>query len=403
MSFRFPRAARPALAAALAASSSVAVCRADLAGIEHGRIGVVQLDNGNGRVIEGPSSIALTRDGGSRGFSIVGGNRADYTVAFGNDDDTAAGVMLTSVRQNGRDNTAGGGPGLSYATAAAEEAGEDRPDFPVGRYYIATSAARGGDAGSGSEFNIDVAAGHFRFDSYLGGVAANATNGGPLTELRASAGINLGTQFIDNGDGTSVVDLRDLGGDSRNGVLLVTGAKNEDNFTMSRANDDGTFSLFNHDNGVDGAVYEQDPVGFVFLDAADPGDLTFGRILGDATAAVSAGLFDVTGLGVGQFFLEIAGQTAQTGTLLISAAGGGLLNVDNFVSYEASGNGWIVQTRDIPEGADPAMLEDLGTEEAFSFVFLADPAAVPEPGTLALIGAAGLGGLLRRRRRPAAA
>ena len=147
MSFRFPRAARPALAAALAASSSVAVCRADLAGIEHGRIGVVQLDNGNGRVIEGPSSIALTRDGGSRGFSIVGGNRADYTVAFGNDDDTAAGVMLTSVRQNGRDNTAGGGPGLSYATAAAEEAGEDRPDFPVGRYYIATSAARGGGRG----------------------------------------------------------------------------------------------------------------------------------------------------------------------------------------------------------------------------------------------------------------
>ena len=393
--------------AAVAALAGAADCPADIVGVTHGRVGVVQNDAGNDQ-----TSVTLSVEGGSSGFGLRGGNRGDYDVTFGTPDDVASGVMITSVRQNGRDNAAGGGvPGVSYGTSAAEEsAGRDR-------YFIPAFASGGSAEASGAEFNIDVAAGHFRFDRYLGGVAENDVNGGPITRFRGSAGIDLGTQFVDGGDGTFTVDLRDLGGDSRNGILLAVGAKNEDNFALSQANDDGTFTIFNHDNGANGRNYEQDPVGFAYLPTALPpgaeGLLTLGRVLGDGTAELAAGLFSVSRTGVGQFFLEIAGQTAATGTLLITGGGGEFFNVDNIVSYEASvdggADGWLIETRDLG-GAMTGLQDVFGSaafpiEEAFSFAFIADaPAAVPEPATTALIGFAAFGAACgaRRRRRATA-
>ena len=393
-----------AAAAALAAAPD---CPADIAGVTHGRVGVVQNDPDNDQ-----TSVTLTVEGGSRSFGLRGGNRGDFDVTFGTPNDVDSGVMITSVRQNGRNNVAGGGvDGISYGTsAAAESSGRER-------YFIPAFASGGSAEASGMEFNIDVAAGHFRFDRYLGGVAENSANGGPITQFRGSAGINLGTQFVDGEDGTFTVDLRDLGGDSRTGILLAVGAKNEDNFALSQANDDGTFTIFNHDNGANGRNYEQDPVGFAFLGEdvfeTSGGLITAGRVLGTGAVELASGLFNVARIGTGQLFLDIAGQTAETGTLLITAGGGEFFNVDNIVSYEAFNNGgtdgWLIETRDLG-GAMTGLQDVFGNadfpdEEAFSFAFIADaPAAVPEPATTALIGFAALGAACgaRRRRRATA-
>jgi hypothetical protein len=211
----------------------------------------------------------------------------------------------------------------------------------------------------------------------------------------------LGTQFVDGGNGTFTLNLSGVTGvpanASQNGLLLVAGGKNEDNYSLSQANADGTFTILNRDNGANGTGTEQDGVAFVYVPAGTAG-LTAGRVRGDATtvAGVGSGTFTATADGTGAVLLQIPGVTSEhAGVFLVSPEGGGTLNFDNVVSYEwdATRTGWVVQTRDI-DGASVPILESVGAEPMFSFVFV----PVPEPTTvLGYAAAAGLGGMWVRR------
>jgi hypothetical protein len=175
-----------------------------------------------------------------------GSNRGDFNVQVGDDptDDSANGVMMSSVIENGRDNF-----GTGVLTNCVSMV-----DFNASGYWIPVSSAMGLGAGANPEHNINVAGAWFPYTNWLGGFARNSTavNGGPLDLLIASPGLVLGTNFVDLGSGKSIVNLTNFGVDSRvSGVLLVSGAKNESaNFGLAQVNTtNGTWNLFLKDDG----------------------------------------------------------------------------------------------------------------------------------------------------------
>ncbi len=315
------------------------------------------------------SSVTLTPSAGSSSaFRISGGNRGDYDMNFGNANDVELGTLVTCVAQNGRDNSGfGDSIGRFYANSCADITS-------AGRYYIPVN-----DTPRNGEVNIDVAAGYFPYDRWLGGFARNAagTNGGVTDQLRAHASIRLGTEFRTLGSGVFGLDLRAVpgGGGGGEGVLLVTHAKNEANYATSRANTDGTFSLFTRDNAATGAANEQDPISFVYLPASAlnrNGLVALGRVNGNATTDVLAGSALVSKGATGRWYIQVPGHSPETGTLLISPEGGATANFDNVVSYEwdPANERYVVESRDIIDGTTAPALQNGGADEdMFSFAF----------------------------------
>ena len=277
------------------------------------------------------------------------GNFGDFYPRIGTtaSDDYATGIMLSFVRENGR----------AGVFAVGNVDGSSNYWIPVHR------------ASSSAETNANFAAAHFPFaEGWLAGYARNSADGGAITTLNASPGINLGTEFVDHGTGQFEVYLP--GVNSRtDGILLVNGAKNEANYALSTPSSDGShFRIGVHDNNVNGAVYEQDPVAFAYVPLGAP-NVTMGRILGNTTAPLSQGQFAIRPTGAGTYQLTIPGESPTSGVLLVSPEGFGGNNADNIVTYEANAGGWEIQSRDL--NASPPGLQTPGaTEGAFNFVFL---------------------------------
>lgn len=377
--------------------------------LEHGSLDVVQLNTTNNNQTSSTPAVAVTiKPGATPNFTVRGHNRGDFDMAFSANagQDPINGVMISSVIQNGRNNSSGGGPnGISYATSHSESG--------AAGYYIPVHATSGGAEGNGGEYNINLAAAWFpTAEGWLWAHAKNAGTrddtplkttvpiaGNPL--VRFGAGLELVENFVPgdpaNTPGTNpglfTVNLTQLQShgvtaSSANGVLLVVGAKNEDNFALSRDNADGTFSLTVKDNGSNGATAEQDGVAFVYVPVAAAGRgqvKALGRVQSDGSSEVGSNNYTITKqAGSGEWLLTIPGHTEATGTLIISAEGGipeaGATpvpnNVDNVVSYEwnAGLGGWLIQSRDIT--AMP--LEDGATpdEDMFSFAFFTSEAAI---------------------------
>jgi len=344
--------------------------------VEFGNINVVQND-----ALNNATSVTLTvAPGSSPNFSIRSGNRGDYDVSFGTANDVTGGVMLSAVAQNGRNNSATGDAfGQFYATSATDHVGAGGAAGT--QYWVPIFRAAQGD-----EVNINAACAWFPYGQYLAGFVRNsaATNGGANNTLTASPGITLGTHFVDNGAGVSTVNLTALGGSATNGVLLVTHAKNEDNYAASRANADGTFTVWVKDNGTNSSAYEQDPVAFVYLPVSGAGSnrlVALGRVNSDATTAVSGGNFILTKGGTGQWYLSIPGHSNTTGVLIISPEGGGTNTLDNIVSYEwdAVNSRWVIESRDLTDTSTLPGLQNGATngEDMFSFAFFASPNPAP--------------------------
>jgi autotransporter-associated beta strand protein len=332
-------------------------------------IAVVQNDTNNTSASVTVSTALSIND-----FRIrTGSNRGDYDVQVGpvSADDVTNGILMTSIRQNGRDNGEAKYPGMNYGTCGVDSSGT--PPGASGEWFIPLFQAPTGD-----EYNFNVAAAWFPYsDGWYGGWLNNASgaNGGANNHLIGTPGLVLGTHVVDQGSGKTKVDLRAFGLDSRsNAVLLVEGGKNESNFALSTTNSDGTWTVYCHDDDVSGGSYEQDYVGFVCVPLTNH-TVVSGKFLGDNTVLMSSQTYNVSNPGLGAYHLSIPGVDPNTGVLIISAEGAGSLNLDNIVSYEVNGDGWDIQTRDLNPGYTP-LVQNLDVSNAVvSFVFVPGPAA----------------------------
>ncbi|MES2597746.1 MAG: Ig-like domain-containing protein [Verrucomicrobiota bacterium] len=339
---------------------------------EFGGITVVQINEENT-----DASVTLTKTPGSSPYlAITGGNRGDYGLDFGAGVDPLSGVLIPYVAQLSRDNTAQGDTvGRFFATAAIG------PNDGLSDYTIALFSAPAGD-----EVNMDVTFGFFPYNKWIGGIARNAANNGELTELSGSSALVLNTHFTDLATpaGQYTLNINTLTGNNaaQNGILLVTGARNEDNFALSQANANGSFTIYCHDNGVDGAGYENDGVGFVYLPTTKVGTdhlTAIGRVNNNASLDVSAKIpgktVTVTKGATGIWYLQISGESPATGTMLVSPEGGVGNTTDNIVScgWEEAGSRWVIETRDLP-GATPGLQNaTAAADDVFSFAFFTAP------------------------------
>ncbi|MDZ7617230.1 MAG: PEP-CTERM sorting domain-containing protein [Patescibacteria group bacterium] len=378
----YPRPGRPcettqqtaAIAVRLALLALVLNVAANVSAIEFANIDVVQHNAGNTT-----TSVTVTAPQATAGFTIrAGSNRGDYNVQIGDSasDDPAGGILITSVRENGRDNDAfGDTTGFTLATSTISPTASG--------YYIPVFSAP-----QGAEFNINLAAAYFPFaEGWIAGAAYNSTNGGAITSLNASSGMALraayaedGTQqFIHHGNGQFELYLPGI--DARaDGVLLVTGAKDEDNYALSAPSADGShFRIAVHDNGANGHSYEQDPVAFAYIPLGTPG-ATLGRVEATGGIYLGQGDFEVRRVDTGTWRLTIAGQTPTSGTLMVSPAGFEGDNGDNIVTYEAHGDGWLIQSRDLPQ-TPPTLQNCADLTSVFNFAFLPFDSVPTAPGT----------------------
>lgn len=352
---------------------------------------VVQKDAANNE-----SSVVVTAPYSINDFRVrQGSNRGDFNIQVGSNatDDATQGILMTSISQNGRDNSPFGDPiGIKYATSAIAPSG--------GTYFIPVF-----DAPGGSEHNTNVAAAWFPYaDGWLGGYGINTTNGSALAAFVGNEDLSLGVHLKEvfaNAEtqtgptGKYIVDLREFDiystrqatdpdapgydananpatGTAGDGVLLVTGAKNEDNYSLAEANADGTWTIYNHDNGANGAAFEADPISFVYVPRSDV-TVVSGRFNGGASPIkpIQSRPYDVTRIATGRYELTIAGYTPADGVLIISAEGGASgNNSDNTVTYQATTNSWIIETRDITGMG----LQNIENDKAVcSFIFIPGP------------------------------
>ncbi len=277
--------------------------------------------------------------------------------------DVSSGALLTSVAQNGRFQTVPSGS--DFATNSI------LPLASLERYAIVTSRTSDFE-----EYNIDAAFGWFPYSAYLAGVASGVGANPPLTQLTASAGIELGEEVTATGTGVAVVDLTSLGASSADGILLASAAESDDNIALVTAEANGTFTVHVRQNNS--SALEQGAFSFVYLPFADAGapDQTLtalGRVRSDGAAPESGGNFVITKHSVGRWLLAIPGQTNDTGALLVTPAGSGPDNADNIVTYEwdDSQGGWFIECRDgdfANFGLDDGATDD---EVMFNFAFFA--------------------------------
>ncbi|QKK09891.1 MAG: hypothetical protein HND58_18205 [Planctomycetota bacterium] len=342
--------------------------------VEHGAANVAENDCDNH-----DTSVTVTYLTGSAGWSVVdaASNRGDYGFDFGTGDDSNQGVLITGNYEDARLSEACVGPDPYYATTSSARSGSS--------YFIAVHGSP-----SGAEVNWNPAFGFFPIgDGWLAGTAYNSTNGGVIDELVGSPLIPLYNTFSDPGTGNGFIDaatgqfgVRLEGIDvRRDGVMLGTGAKNEDNFVQIFHHADGTAVLNNHDNGSNGNTSEQDPVGFVFIPGGTVG-VTMGVITGTGDKLFSQGDFTCELVGKpdtnGTWRIEIAGESPSTGTLLLTPTTEFRGNtIDNPVFVTPDATGWTITSRDITGMG----LQDIASyDRAFHFAFFKTGVDI-QPGT----------------------
>ena len=327
-----------------------------------GLLDVHQLNASNAR-----TSVDVSVVAGSALFSTPESNKGDYDVGFGTGNDLSRGVVIVSPRNRVRTNTSGGDQGGNssgdqYATVCIS-----RPPSLVDLTVTVHGAP------SGPEINLDAAAVFFPFDAgFIAGHAINTDNNGPITQLIATPGLDLGLEFVDSvaTAGVYQLNLAGYGATGDNGVLIVCGGANEDNYALSRNLGNGHYEIVCKDNGDDGPGGENDPVAFVYLPYATQG-LTAGRIAqnGGITSILSGTSgFTASTLATGQVLVQIAGVTSETqGAFLVCPEAPSAAS-DNIIVCEwlDALQGYVVDSLDIPSMTP----EDPAGAPMFSFAYI---------------------------------
>lgn len=319
------------------------------------------------------SQAALSADGTTSLGTInmrSGSNRGDVLLSFTDTsaNDRSLGIMISNVAQLARDNSATGDPEGSYfATSATTN--------DANGYFINVQAV----TSTGPEFNANLAAAWFPYaDGWIGGHATNSVNSGPLTSLVGSPGLTLstttpGSNVLYDGTTNGVYELNLAGINSQtDGILIVSGGKNEDNYAMSKANADGTWTIQVRDN-FSGSGTEPDGLAFVYIPQSsavsgdEPGVHAMGRLNGNLSRDISAGDYAVVRSSTGRYQLYAPGIDPALATLLLSPEAAGV-GGDNIWFYEPSSKGWNMEYRDLSE---LGLQDNTSTEDTLSFVLMA--------------------------------
>ncbi|MEM8954445.1 MAG: right-handed parallel beta-helix repeat-containing protein [Verrucomicrobiota bacterium] len=345
---------------------------ANESGIEHGTIVVT----------ESPSfSVSFTGSETNRVTLLPGSsNSGDYQISVDPPGSRLDGVLITTPAKNGSDS-------VRYPTVSPY------PLFSAGFPRTFVIPVHEPAQFSRIEDNIDVGFVFFSWPDFVGAYAGNGgVNGGPLLESDFRGwNVELGQELVDEGGGVFTVNLTLSNHPERasdKGILLVTSAKQENNYALSRANSDGTYTIYSHDNGVDKANYERDPISFAFIPINHGrSDIpAMGRIRGDGSPVtdgngdpIAAGDFTITKGPTGIWYLTIPGRTNLNGTLVLSPEGNAGNGPDNIWSYEwdSQNQRFVIESRDIPTNASslPATSpQNIGASTpAFSFLYAASP------------------------------
>ena len=322
---------------------------------------VVQLNASNS-----PASVAVSLDLAMNAIEVnpANSNRGDIGIKIGAAaaDDPTQGVLISSARRNSVDHGQGQGVQIGTTSVAVDSVG----------YFVPIHQSP-----SGLEMNTDVAVLYFPFfDDWIAGRTARSQPGGAIDTVYSHPRIGLHLDppagpggIWNHGDGTYRLEVRGIHSQT-DGILLVSAGSNRNNLAQSRANADGSWTLFVHDNGVDGGIYEEDTVSFAFIPKG-LADGVIGKVNGLGQSVLSSGDYSVTHESAGTYRLTIAGHAPDSGVLMVSPEGGSGVNVDNFVTYEADLNSWLIQVRDLPAGS----LQNNGSTLAFSFAFFPAKAA----------------------------
>jgi len=331
--------------------------REDVVTLQAGNIVVVENNTTNG-----PGSVTVSIPAGqsTSGFSVVSPgtedykehSNGDYFVQVGNrsEDDLLNGIMIACVAENGRTNLGDSAETYHLAQATTDSKGD---------YYIATA-----DVVGGSEKDVNVSAAYFPFSGeWESGRLLSISNGSPTWAFVGSTNVALGANLTQLPQGTiSGSDTNKAGGgtwgtsdsdrgvwnlslpgvDSVNdGILLVCGGKNENNFAAASAWADGSgWQMCSVGSGSQNT--ECDPINFVYVPYTTKG---------------------------GTMRLEIDGYVPSNGTLIVSTELRAYEN-DNFTTCEPEGDHWMVETRDLP-GA--TLANSAGGQWVFLFIPFDNP------------------------------
>jgi hypothetical protein len=370
--------------------------------VQAANIEVVQLSEGNE-----PNEIILNIPVGQRtammsvndpNAAIGQSNRGDYVVRIGSslEDDLLNGVHIVSIAENGRQN----GAQLNFHTPAM--------GYGQTHAWIAlftTSLGYAGYAG-GDEDNVNVGVAYFPFSGgWIGGRALNLNNNGDIWVVHGSgpvvlnetlvsaAGMNRpypfsGSLFAATAKGAWKLTIP--GVDSlRDGVLIVCGGKNEDNYASASPHFDGSgWMITTHDNGVNGASWEQDPFNYIYIPYETPG-IAAGVIWGSGGVLNGTKNFKIKFESAGTYRLSIDGHSPKTGTLLV-CSGPGSYSDDNIITYQPDGNDWLIQTRDLLIDNGTTYSVQTNLYEAFTFAFIPFAEAPSAPGLNRTVEVAGM-------------
>ncbi len=343
--------------------------------VQHGSLSVIENDSGNS-----PSSVTVQRSGGYGPWITIQSNgsdtsnRGDYMLDFLTGSDQSNGVLVVTPYEAGRSEpSVEQSPYYGTLSASTSTSGS-------GRYFVSVHQSP-----NGAEVNYNPAFAYFPIeDGWITGAAYNTSNNGPLTQLVGHPDLILRTDATFTGEGYELLDSTGSNGYylislegidlRRDGVVLATASKNEDNRTAINVGMDGRATIHCADNGSETGG-ENDPAGFVLIPEGTEG-IVMGRVTASGHKLFAQGAFDVELINQpptnGTYRLTISGETPTTGTLLVVPHSelSGITN-DNFVGVVPDGDGWIIQTYDIEPLPEGPTVQDLGAGDVvFHFVFL---------------------------------
>lgn len=372
-----------------------------------------------------PASVTIPAGQNTAGFTLragaahgqipvqIGASAADD---FGTTDttDSAGGVMIASISEHGRDYPLQAGAGTERIYAVPSMGLAATGTTVLDGFWLLPHRAGNHPANAEilrqESMNANMGAAYFPFsEGWVGASFLAEANNAPYTRVYGSPGITLtnvdqdffndrvmATTSTNDDQGDNRVTLPGVEDTRRQGILFPMHAKNEDNYAVASPTVGGdAFNLTIRGSATDGGTGERDPLAFVFIPVGTP-NVTMATIHGGSgqfaqpTATIKSGNFTIAREANGRYRLSIPGQSPSSGVLITNSTGSyngnGGLGPDNFLTYEADGNDWIILSQDSTGTTGTPMVGN-GQQSAnernsyFSFAFMsfATPPTAPGP------------------------